>query len=270
MRWPPWSSSPSSEPPRRQNEYDKKKKPITWSDHLTTSPFSVAELTSPPNLFAVAVITTSTLLLARLWRLHLRRVPGATSIQPEFFRKRSFFGRVTSVGDGDNFRLFHTPGGRWMGWGWVPGRKVPTKRDELKDRTIHIRLAGVDAPEQSHFGRPAQPYSAEALAWLRSYILHRRVRAYVYKRDQYERVVATVYVRRGLLRRDVGLQMLKRGWATVYEAKSGAEFGALEDRYRRAEWWARKRRSGMWKSGGGESPREYKTRYGVGGGGGDG
>ncbi len=88
----------------------------------------------------------------------------------------------------------------------------------------------------------------------------------MYKRDQYDRAVATVYVRRGLWRRDVGLQMLKSGLATVYEAKTGAEFGQLEDRYRRAEWWAKRRRKGMW---GGrmadfESPREFKTRMGLG------
>ena len=95
-------------------------------------------------------------------------------------------------------------------------------------------------------------------------MIHRRVRAYVYKKDQYDRAVATVYVRRWLLRRDVGLQMLKKGLATVYEAKSGAEFGDLEDKYRKAEWWAKKRRKGIWsgKKGDFESPREYKNRMG--------
>ncbi len=130
---------------------------------------------------------------------------------------------------------------------------------------IHVRLAGVDAPEMAHFGRPAQPHSAEAFNWLKAYVLHRRVRAYIYKRDQYDRVVSTVYVRRGLFRRDVGLQMLKNGLATVYEAKTGAEFGKLEDKYRRAEWWAKTRRKGMWAGNKAdfESPREYKTRMGA-------
>jgi len=116
----------------------------------------------------------------------------------------------------------------------------------------------------AHFGRPAQPGSKDALAWLTSYILHRRVRAYIYKRDQYDRIVATVYVRRGLLRRDVGLQMLRQGLATVYEAKSGAEFGTLENKYRRAEWWAQRRKKGIWSLGKAEweSPRDYKTRMG--------
>ena len=129
---------------------------------------------------------------------------------------------------------------------------------------ISIRLAGVDAPEMAHFGRPSQPFSQEALDWLTKYILHRRIRAYIYKKDQYDRAVATVFVRRWFLRRDVGLQMLKMGLATVYEAKSGAEFGELEGKYRRAEQWAKMKKKGMWsgKQKEFESPREYKTRMG--------
>lgn len=65
--------------------------------------------------------------------------------------------------------------------------------------------------------------------------------------------------------------MLKRGLATVYEAKFGAEFGgeAMEHKYRNAEWWAKFRRKGLWKDFNQdgkdwESPRDYKTRMGVG------
>ena len=127
---------------------------------------------------------------------------------------------------------------------------------------IHVRLAGIDAPEGAHFGKPAQPYSAEALAWLKDYVSNRRVRAYIYKRDQYERVVATVFVRRGLLRKDVGKQMLKAGLATIYEAKMGAEFGDFEQKYRRAEAKAKQKKIGMWagKAADYESPRDYKIR----------
>ena len=101
---------------------------------------------------------------------------------------------------------------------------------------------------------------------MRSYLLDRRVRAYVYKRDQYERVVATVWVRRGLFwwlfRKDVGLQMLKAGLATVYEANAGAEFGAFEQKYRMTEETAKKKKKGMWAGNAKdyESPRDYKTR----------
>lgn len=102
------------------------------------------------------------------------------------------------------------------------------------------------------------------MKWLSDYILHRDVRAYVYKRDQYNRAVATVYVRRFLIRRNVGLEMVKRGLATVYEAKSGAEFGGIKDVYEKAEAKAKKKKKGMWsgKASEFESPREYKSRYG--------
>jgi endonuclease YncB( thermonuclease family) len=133
----------------------------------------------------------------------------------------------------------------------------------------------VDAPELAHFGRPSQPYGPEALEFLTSYILNRRVRAYIYRRDQYERVVGTVWVRKWGIRRDVGLEMLKRGLATVYEAKFGSEFGIYEKLYRAAEEKARKQKIGMWAEpsvwerlvGGKskktlESPREYKRRMG--------
>lgn len=127
---------------------------------------------------------------------------------------------------------------------------------------IHIRIAGIDAPEGAHFGKPSQPHSEEALAWLKNYILDRRVRAYIYKRDQYDRVVATVWVRRFLFRRDVGMEMLKAGYATIYEAKMGAEFGAFEKKYRKAEVVAKRKKLGMWAGSqkGYESPRDYKTR----------
>jgi endonuclease YncB( thermonuclease family) len=92
--------------------------------------------------------------------------------------------------------------------------------------------------------------------------MNRRVRAYIYKRDQYERVVATVFVRRFLIRRDVGKAMLKAGLATVYEAKIGAEFGEVEAKYREVEAEAKRKRKGMWagKMEEFESPRDYKTR----------
>lgn len=136
-------------------------------------------------------------------------------------------------------------------------------------------MAGVDAPELPHFGRPVQPYATEAHDWLTSYLLDRRVRAYIHRPDQYQRVVATVYVRRlldfpPLRRRDVSYEMLRRGLATVYEAKTGVEFGgeSHERKYREAEKQAKARGKGLWQNfwrhGGNhfESPREYKTRMG--------
>jgi endonuclease YncB( thermonuclease family) len=79
---------------------------------------------------------------------------------------------LRSVGDADNFRLYHTPGFGWRGP--FKFRHVPTtyrgtrsshftipkpittnkiQRDAgLKGKTIHIRMAGMDAPEVCETG----------------------------------------------------------------------------------------------------------------------
>lgn len=68
--------------------------------------------------------------------------------------------------------------------------------------------------------------------------------------------------------------MLKRGLATVYEAKYGSEFGEFEQKYRDAEADAKARKVGMWATPGImerlmgssekplESPRAFKKRMG--------
>ena len=238
------------------------------NDTTSSTTFSLQSYQQPQTIVATVILTTLLLGSFRFYKTYLRRIPEAPDIKQTFFRKRSLFGKVTSVGDGDNFRLYHTPGGLLSGWHWLPGRTVPKDKKHLKNQTIHVRIAGVDAPELAHFGRPSQPFAQEALDWLTAYVNGRRVRAYVYRPDQYSRAVATVYVRKGLLRRDVGLQMIRAGFATVYEAKSGAEFGdeGTEQKYRKAEWWAKTKRLGMWsgKKADFESPREYKKRHGMG------
>ncbi|KAH8431792.1 thermonuclease family protein [Aspergillus melleus] len=279
MRWPPWASE-------SQAQTTDESKSLTASLSSTASSKATdlkkwllaldwAAFAEPRTLLSTAILTTAILGAARLHRRYLSRFPDAVSISPWYFRKRSLLGKVTNVGDGDNFRIYHTPGGRLFGWGWLPWKKVPTAKKDLRDKTVHVRLAGIDAPELAHFGRPEQPFARDAHEWLTSYLTNRRVRAYVHRQDQYQRVVATVYVRRMLdfpipfRRRDVSYEMLRRGLATVYEAKAGSEFGGpkMEQKYRKAEWWAKKKGSGLWKGFRGnkdwESPREYKTRMGA-------
>ncbi|KAF2468197.1 putative endonuclease LCL3 [Lindgomyces ingoldianus] len=262
MRWP-WS----------RGEDDKKiTSPTSWVETVKTMNW-LSMFTEPRTLIPSLIFTVSTVTGIRLYKSYLRRIPSVNHIKPDYFRRRSLFGRVTAVGDADNFRLFHTPGGRMAGWGWLPWKRVPTAREFLVNKTIHIRIAGVDAPELAHWGREAQPYSKEALDWLSEYILNRRVRAYIYRRDQYGRVVAQVFVRKWFLKKDVGLEMLRMGLGTVYEAKTGSEFGDFEQRYRDAEKKAREDKVGMWtkptilgrlrgeQPKAVESPRDYKTRH---------
>ena len=127
MRWPPWSS----------NQSDDEKDNVKWTETLNATNWS--HYKDPRNIAPVIVLTGTCLFSAHIYRSYLRRIPQAVSIRPSFWRRRSLFGKVTSVGDGDNFRIFHTPGGRLAGWGWLPWRMVPTKREMLKDKTVSRR-----------------------------------------------------------------------------------------------------------------------------------
>lgn len=79
-----------------------------------------------------------------LYRRYLRRIPSADYITPRTLARRSSItGHVTSVGDADNFRMVHTP----MPWPLSKLQRIPTDKKKLKNNTIHVRIAGVDAPE---------------------------------------------------------------------------------------------------------------------------
>ena len=80
--------------------------------------------TTPQTITACVLTTATTLTLIRLYKTYLRRIPTVNYLKPGLFRHRTLYGYVTSVGDADNFHLFHTPGGRLAGWGWFRGRTV--------------------------------------------------------------------------------------------------------------------------------------------------
>jgi endonuclease YncB( thermonuclease family) len=187
-------------------------------------------LSEPLLVVAIFTCGATTVLSTRyLYTRFCKRLLTSDDITSKVISKNRWLkGVVTSVGDGDNFRLYHTPG---PGWRWpLKFRTIPTGPKglniicnfraciniikALKDQTIHIRLAGVDAPEvnsllvstklfkgfsvisshgyyikAAHFGRPAQPYSDAALAWLKSYIEGRTVYCLPAHRDQYNRIV---------------------------------------------------------------------------------
>ena len=126
----PWNSKPSDD--------DDKKKRIgfAWSNSLNTTDWK--HFTDPRNLVPVLLLSGTIIGSYAFYRSYLRRIPQANFISPSFWRRRSVFGRVTSVGDGDNFRLFHTPGGRLAGWGWLPWRRVPKEKKGLVDKTVSL------------------------------------------------------------------------------------------------------------------------------------
>jgi hypothetical protein len=129
MPWTPWSASSGK-------DGDGKRQPISWTDSLNATNWS--HYTDPRTVIPTVLLTTSILAAVHLYRSYLRRIPEAASVAPHFFRKRTLFGTVTRVGDGDNFHLYHTPGGRLAGWGWLPWRKIPEKKGGLKNRTVWV------------------------------------------------------------------------------------------------------------------------------------
>ncbi|KZT05030.1 nuclease [Laetiporus sulphureus 93-53] len=216
--------------------------------------------------------SASTLGGVYVYRRHFKRILNADWVTPDVLRrKRLIKGLVTSVGDADNFRIYHTPG---FGWRWpLKYRFVPSRAKDLKDQTIHIRIAGVDAPEGAHFGRPAQAFAEESLTWLKKQIEGKMVYCQLLRRDQYGRIVATVYLKPRILPsslflgKPLALEMLRAGWVEVYEL-SGAEYGRWgKEEFLRIQAEAQyamssAARRGMWKHGtDGESPADYKRRY---------
>lgn len=122
-----WASSPfSNEPPPNAT-----KKPLSWNDSMSVDPYK-----DPRTWVPAFVLTTVLFGGLKFYRVYLRRIPSVEYIHPDKYRRRTLFGRVTSVGDGDGLHLFHTPGGRWAGWGWL--RKVPTDRKALKGNTVCV------------------------------------------------------------------------------------------------------------------------------------
>lgn len=212
----------------------------------------------------LACSTSGALLYAR----YGRRIKNTDWITPGYFEKNRWIrGVVTSVGDADNFRFFHTPS--FGGWRWpFKFRQIPTSNKELVNQTLHVRIAGVDAPEHAHFGKPEQPYAKESLAWLRQKILGKVVYCQLIRRDQYHRVVSNVHLAPRLFPgafffgKNLAVEMLRAGCATTYE-QAGAEYGKQgKEEYLRVEKEARAARRGMWAKGmTTETPAEYKRRH---------
>jgi hypothetical protein len=107
---------------------------LSWNDSLNKTDWK--HYKEPRNWLPPALAVAAALGILQFYRSYLRRFPGTVHIAPGFFRRRSLFGRVTSVGDGDNFHLFHTPGGRLAGWGWL--RRVPKDKKVLRGRTVSL------------------------------------------------------------------------------------------------------------------------------------
>ncbi|KAI9435460.1 hypothetical protein H4582DRAFT_1969525 [Lactarius indigo] len=211
--------------------------------------------------------SATTLSTYAIYRRFFMRLVSAEWVTPNILKRRPWVtGVVTSVGDGDNFRLYHTPGFGWRGL--LKFRHIPRRSRELVGKTIHIRMAAIDAPERSHFGKPAQAQADEALAWLKEHVHGRRIKCQLFQRDQYGRIVALPILPRSWwwsrlgATRNLPLEMVRAGWGVVYTGK-GAEYGGWgQDVFLAAQAEAQAARRGIWHAGTDiETPAEYKKRH---------
>lgn len=135
--WPFTSFTPAKKPKDEKPILEDLPKGRDWNHTLTA--FDWEHYTQPSVIIPSLALTVTTLFMVHLYKKYLRRIPSSEYIRPGFFRRRSLFGTVTRVGDGDNFRLFHTPGGRLAGWGWT-WRRVPSEKKVLTAKTVCIHF----------------------------------------------------------------------------------------------------------------------------------
>lgn len=141
MRWLFWTSDNdgdeckcNSKPISNSDEKQSKLFKDTKDWNALSNATNWSHFIEPSNLIPTILLTSGILFAVRIHRRYLRRIPEASNISPSYLRQRSILGKVTSVGDGDNFRIYHTPGGMLAGWGWL--RKVPTSKKDLKNNTV--------------------------------------------------------------------------------------------------------------------------------------
>lgn len=112
--------------------------------------------------------------------------------------------------------------------------------------TLEFRIAAIDAPELN------QPCGVQAKGALRARILGKRVICFPQCFESHDRLVAYV---RTLDVEDVGLQMVRDGWAWWYR-----RFAPGATCYQNAEKEAREARCGLWKQDAPESPWDFRGR----------
>lgn len=124
--------------------------------------------------------------------------------------------------------------------------------------TVHIRIAGIDAPERGNrkHQTPGQPYSKKAADHLKRLVSNRLVRITGYGMDAYNRQLAEVFVDG----RNVGLDMVASGYAEVYSGRLPEGFDPRP--YLAAEQRARKYGLGIWAQGRMYiSPRKWRADH---------
>jgi endonuclease YncB( thermonuclease family) len=120
-----------------------------------------------------------------------------------------------------------------------------------KKKTVTVRLARIDAPEISHYGKPAQPYGKEAGEWLREMVRGETVTVQIDTIDRYGRSVGTVTMGKD----NINAIMVEDGYAWVYdEYAMDAQGAGLNE----LEQVAREKKKGLWQDANPTNPAEFR------------
>ena len=166
-----------------------------------------------------------------------------TSIQDIPANITKLVGTATFVIDGDTFQFYHQPN----------GEQIPKSIQELKQKTLKVRIAGIDAPETDHGTEKGMPFGNESKEFLSRMILKQQVELEILDKDQYGRLVCMVHFNQ----LNVGVQILRNGFGHMYTGR-GAQYGNYEKEYKQALNGARQGRIGLWSQENVQKPSEFK------------
>lgn len=110
------------------------------------------------------------------------------------------------------------------------------------NKKVKIRLYGIDAPETT------QKYGQASRDYLRKIVKNKRLTYKIRSKDDYGRVVATLYGDN----KDLNYEMIKAGWAWHYR------YYYKSKKYAEAEKNARNQKIGLWKGDNPQAPWEYR------------
>ena len=202
------------------------------------------------KVFLGGAVTLAAILVSGSASNALFTFDTADDIPETYLREqREISARVVKVVDGDTYRVRHLPfffsGGSFEGG--------------LQKNTISVRIVAVDTPETAKFGAAGQKYGAAAAEFASRKLLDKKVSVKLYGRDQYHRVLGSVYYQEGFSRKDIGEELLKSGLAVVYR-QSGGKYPNGIAYWNKVEEEARKQKRGIWSEKTIELPSEYKKK----------
>ncbi len=162
------------------------------------------------------IVASNHLLAAGIW--------AALAVLPADAGADSLSGKVVGVADGDTITVL------------------------VDQEAVHVRLAGIDAPEKG------QPFGQVSKQGLSKCAYGNQVEVEWYKKDRYGRTVGKVMA--GTI--DCGLRQIEQGLAWHYKAYAKEQVPDDRLAYAHAEEAAREARAGLWSEATPVAPWEYR------------